>query len=110
MKSRRRRHSRISLLFALANKIGAIIRRFMGMTRIRNIIEDDDDTFGQTIGYVAVASWDQIRVDCKTEKDNTSATMTALAVDVGFQDGVGGTTFATVLILACIVMYDASGV
>ncbi|KAI3713887.1 hypothetical protein L1987_72474 [Smallanthus sonchifolius] len=39
-----------------------------------------------------------------------SATVTALAVAVGFQDGVGGTTFATALILACVVMYDASGV
>ncbi|KAI3812427.1 hypothetical protein L1987_17135 [Smallanthus sonchifolius] len=39
-----------------------------------------------------------------------SATVTALAVAVGFQDGVGGTTFAIALILACVVMYDASGV
>ncbi|KAL8208232.1 hypothetical protein R6Q57_007644 [Mikania cordata] len=39
-----------------------------------------------------------------------SATVTALAVAVGFQDGVGGTTFATALILACVVMYDATGV
>ncbi|KAJ0432077.1 hypothetical protein HanIR_Chr17g0855341 [Helianthus annuus] len=39
-----------------------------------------------------------------------SATVVALAVAVGFQDGVGGTTFAIALILACVVMYDATGV
>ncbi|XP_076916322.1 uncharacterized protein LOC143575983 [Bidens hawaiensis] len=39
-----------------------------------------------------------------------SATVTALAVAVGLHDGVGGSTFATALILACIVMYDATGV
>ncbi|KAJ0631335.1 hypothetical protein HanPI659440_Chr17g0668811 [Helianthus annuus] len=39
-----------------------------------------------------------------------SATVVALAVAVGFQDGVGGTTFAIALVLACVVMYDATGV
>ncbi|PWA80466.1 Acid phosphatase/vanadium-dependent haloperoxidas proteine-related [Artemisia annua] len=39
-----------------------------------------------------------------------SATVTALAVAVGLHDGLGGSTFATALILACIVMYDATGV
>ncbi|KAI3795124.1 hypothetical protein L1987_37769 [Smallanthus sonchifolius] len=39
-----------------------------------------------------------------------SATVTALAVAVGLQDGLGSSTFATALILACIVMYDATGV
>ncbi|MFS8029124.1 putative phosphatidic acid phosphatase type 2/haloperoxidase superfamily [Helianthus anomalus] len=39
-----------------------------------------------------------------------SATVTALAVAVGLQDGIGGSTFATALILATIVMYDATGV
>ncbi|PWA96394.1 acid phosphatase/vanadium-dependent haloperoxidase-related protein [Artemisia annua] len=39
-----------------------------------------------------------------------SATVTALAVAVAFHDGIGGTTFATALILACVVMYDATGV
>ncbi|KVH97858.1 uncharacterized protein LOC112523230 [Cynara cardunculus var. scolymus] len=39
-----------------------------------------------------------------------SATVTALAVAVGLQDGIGGSSFATALILACIVMYDATGV
>ncbi|MFS7959223.1 hypothetical protein Hanom_Chr08g00688051 [Helianthus anomalus] len=33
-----------------------------------------------------------------------SATVTALAVAVGLQDGIGGSTFATALILATIVL------
>ncbi|GAB2280593.1 hypothetical protein Dimus_015223 [Dionaea muscipula] len=39
-----------------------------------------------------------------------SATVTALAVGIGFQDGIGGSVFATSVILACVVMYDATGV
>ncbi|XP_071736412.1 uncharacterized protein [Rutidosis leptorrhynchoides] len=39
-----------------------------------------------------------------------SATVTALAVAVGLQEGIGSSTFAITLILACIVMYDATGV
>ncbi|KAF8018562.1 hypothetical protein BT93_H3444 [Corymbia citriodora subsp. variegata] len=39
-----------------------------------------------------------------------SATVTALAATIGFQDGFGGTTFAIALILALVVMYDATGV
>lgn len=39
-----------------------------------------------------------------------SATVTALAVGVGLQEGFGGSLFATSLILACVVMYDATGV
>ncbi|XP_028113390.1 uncharacterized protein LOC114311447 [Camellia sinensis] len=39
-----------------------------------------------------------------------SATVTALAAAVGFYDGFGGSLFATALILACVVMYDAFGV
>ncbi|XP_030449673.2 uncharacterized protein LOC115672056 [Syzygium oleosum] len=39
-----------------------------------------------------------------------SATVTALAVATGFQEGLGGSQFAIALILACIVMYDATGV
>ncbi|KAI3756842.1 hypothetical protein L1987_56665 [Smallanthus sonchifolius] len=31
------------------------------------LIEDDDDSFGRTLG--GVASWDQIRSDCRNEKD-----------------------------------------
>ncbi|GAU41296.1 hypothetical protein TSUD_325100 [Trifolium subterraneum] len=39
-----------------------------------------------------------------------SATVTALATAVGFHEGFGGPLFATALVLAIIVMYDATGV
>ncbi|KAK1289808.1 hypothetical protein QJS10_CPB18g00486 [Acorus calamus] len=39
-----------------------------------------------------------------------SATVSALAVFIGFQDGFGGSEFACALILAFIVMHDAFGV
>ncbi|CAK9155814.1 unnamed protein product [Ilex paraguariensis] len=39
-----------------------------------------------------------------------SATVTALALAIGLQEGFGGSLFATALILACVVMYDATGV
>ncbi|KAG6429298.1 hypothetical protein SASPL_107346 [Salvia splendens] len=39
-----------------------------------------------------------------------SATVTALAVGVGLQEGFGGPHFATALVLASVVMYDATGV
>eukprot|EP00262_Sarcandra_glabra_P020480 TRINITY_DN815_c1_g1_i1.p1 TRINITY_DN815_c1_g1~~TRINITY_DN815_c1_g1_i1.p1 ORF type:complete len:172 (+),score=28.73 TRINITY_DN815_c1_g1_i1:258-773(+) len=39
-----------------------------------------------------------------------SATVTALAVAIGFQEGTGGSSFALAVVLASIVMYDASGV
>ena len=39
-----------------------------------------------------------------------SATVTALATAVGFREGFGGPFFATALVLAIIVMYDATGV
>ncbi|XP_042486941.1 uncharacterized membrane protein YuiD-like [Macadamia integrifolia] len=39
-----------------------------------------------------------------------SATVTALATAIGLQDGFGGSLFATAMILACVVMYDAFGV
>ncbi|XP_039015110.1 uncharacterized membrane protein YuiD-like [Hibiscus syriacus] len=39
-----------------------------------------------------------------------SATVVALATAIGVQEGFGGALFATALILASIVMYDATGV
>ncbi|KAL6957949.1 hypothetical protein U1Q18_043610, partial [Sarracenia purpurea var. burkii] len=39
-----------------------------------------------------------------------SATVTALAVAVGFRDGFGGSLFATAMTLAFVVMFDAFGV
>ncbi|XP_028122971.1 uncharacterized protein LOC114320076 [Camellia sinensis] len=38
-----------------------------------------------------------------------SATVMALAVAIGLQEGTGGPTFAIAIVLACVVMYDASG-
>ncbi|KAG6757233.1 hypothetical protein POTOM_037539 [Populus tomentosa] len=39
-----------------------------------------------------------------------SSTVAALAMAVGFQEGFGGSLFSIALILACVVMYDATGV
>ncbi|KAF8409601.1 hypothetical protein HHK36_005679 [Tetracentron sinense] len=39
-----------------------------------------------------------------------SSTVTALAVAIGLQEGTGGSAFALAVVLACVVMYDASGV
>ncbi|KAH7515539.1 hypothetical protein FEM48_Zijuj10G0037500 [Ziziphus jujuba var. spinosa] len=39
-----------------------------------------------------------------------SSTVTALAAAIGFQEGFGGSVFALALTLACVVMYDATGV
>ncbi|KAJ1392459.1 hypothetical protein SESBI_35821 [Sesbania bispinosa] len=39
-----------------------------------------------------------------------SATVTALTAAIGLQEGFGGPLFATALVFACIVMYDATGV
>ncbi|XP_022998717.1 uncharacterized protein LOC111493291 isoform X2 [Cucurbita maxima] len=39
-----------------------------------------------------------------------SSTVSALAVAIGLQEGFGASVFAVALILACIVMYDATGV
>ncbi|MCL7025409.1 hypothetical protein MKW94_007637, partial [Papaver nudicaule] len=39
-----------------------------------------------------------------------SATVTALAVAIGFHDGTGGSAFALAVVLAAVVMYDATGV
>ncbi|KAF8414132.1 hypothetical protein HHK36_002131 [Tetracentron sinense] len=39
-----------------------------------------------------------------------SATVTALAMAIGLQEGTGGSAFALAVVLSCVVMYDASGV
>nr|GLL17675.1 uncharacterized protein LOC109190708 [Ipomoea trifida]GMC49843.1 uncharacterized membrane protein YuiD [Ipomoea batatas]GMC51753.1 uncharacterized membrane protein YuiD [Ipomoea batatas]GMC53453.1 uncharacterized membrane protein YuiD [Ipomoea batatas]GMC53724.1 uncharacterized membrane protein YuiD [Ipomoea batatas] len=39
-----------------------------------------------------------------------AATVTALAMAIGLQDGAGGSAFAVAVVLACVVMYDATGV
>ncbi|PWA63746.1 hypothetical protein CTI12_AA333100 [Artemisia annua] len=42
-------------------------QRMYGDGKDTDLIEDDDDSFGRTLGDVA--SWDQIRADCRNEKD-----------------------------------------
>lgn len=39
-----------------------------------------------------------------------SATVTALATAIGLQEGMGGSAFAIAAVLACVVMYDATGI
>ncbi|KDP39174.1 hypothetical protein JCGZ_00931 [Jatropha curcas] len=39
-----------------------------------------------------------------------TATVTALAVSIGMQEGTAAPSFAIALVLACVVMYDATGV
>ncbi|KDP30778.1 hypothetical protein JCGZ_13721 [Jatropha curcas] len=39
-----------------------------------------------------------------------SATVTALAMAIGLEEGAGSPDFAIAVVLACVVMYDASGV
>ncbi|WCJ32973.1 Acid phosphatase/vanadium-dependent haloperoxidase-related protein [Euphorbia peplus] len=39
-----------------------------------------------------------------------TATVSALAVSIGLQEGPGTSTFAIAVVLACVVMYDATGV
>ncbi|XP_044466244.1 uncharacterized membrane protein YuiD-like isoform X3 [Mangifera indica] len=39
-----------------------------------------------------------------------SATVMALTVAIALEEGTGGPAFAIAVVLACIVMYDASGV
>ncbi|KAF9669543.1 hypothetical protein SADUNF_Sadunf14G0118400 [Salix dunnii] len=55
--------------------------------------------------------WDSKRMlDSGGMPSSHSATVTALAVAVGLQEGSGSPAFAIVVVLACVVMYDASGV
>ncbi|GFQ05098.1 uncharacterized membrane protein yuid [Phtheirospermum japonicum] len=39
-----------------------------------------------------------------------SATVTALATAIGLEEGAGGASFAIAVVLACVVMYDATGI
>lgn len=49
-------------------------------------------------------------IGCGGMPSSHSSTVTALAMAIGLQEGFGGSAFATALILAIIVMYDATGV
>lgn len=39
-----------------------------------------------------------------------SAGVSALAMTIGLQEGTGGSAFALAVVMACVVMYDATGV
>ncbi|XP_042057982.1 uncharacterized membrane protein YuiD-like [Salvia splendens] len=39
-----------------------------------------------------------------------SATVTALATSIGLEEGVGAASFSIAVVLACVVMYDATGI
>ncbi|XP_059449326.1 uncharacterized protein LOC132180494 [Corylus avellana] len=55
--------------------------------------------------------WDSKRMlDSGGMPSSHSATVTALVVAIGLQEGTGGPAFAIAVVLACVVMYDATGV
>ncbi|KAJ7981264.1 Acid phosphatase/vanadium-dependent haloperoxidase-related protein [Quillaja saponaria] len=55
--------------------------------------------------------WDSKRMlDSGGMPSSHSATVTALAVAIGLQEGTGAPAFAIAVVLASIVMYDATGV
>lgn len=55
--------------------------------------------------------WDTKRMlDSGGMPSSHSATVTALAMAIGLHEGTGGPAFAIAVVLACVVMYDASGV
>ncbi|KAI8552893.1 hypothetical protein RHMOL_Rhmol06G0303800 [Rhododendron molle] len=61
--------------------------------------------------WVKEKRWDSRRmVGSGGMPSSHSATVTALAAAVGLQEGTGGSAFAIAVVLACVVMYDASGV
>ncbi|KAL5573401.1 hypothetical protein UlMin_022998 [Ulmus minor] len=55
--------------------------------------------------------WDSKRMlDSGGMPSSHSSTVTALAVAIALHDGPGGPAFALAVVLACVVMYDATGV
>ncbi|CAL0333936.1 unnamed protein product [Lupinus luteus] len=55
--------------------------------------------------------WDSKRMlDSGGMPSSHSATVSALALAIGLQEGTGSPAFAIAVVLSCIVMYDASGV
>ncbi|MED6112362.1 hypothetical protein PIB30_061002 [Stylosanthes scabra] len=55
--------------------------------------------------------WDTKRMlDSGGMPSSHSASVSALAVAIGLQEGTGSSAFAIAVVLSCIVMYDASGV
>ncbi|GAB4849667.1 hypothetical protein Ancab_004462 [Ancistrocladus abbreviatus] len=61
--------------------------------------------------WVKERRWDSKRMLASGGMPSShSATVTALAAAIGLQEGTGGSAFALAVVMACIVMYDASGV
>ncbi|XP_054812771.1 uncharacterized protein LOC129313566 isoform X1 [Prosopis cineraria] len=55
--------------------------------------------------------WDSKRMlDSGGMPSSHSATVSALAAAIGLQEGTGSPAFAVAVVLACVVMYDATGV
>ncbi|KAI9094277.1 hypothetical protein K1719_021347 [Acacia pycnantha] len=55
--------------------------------------------------------WDSKRMlDSGGMPSSHSSTVSALAVAIGLQEGTGSPAFAVAVVLACVVMYDATGV
>ncbi|EEF33055.1 uncharacterized membrane protein YuiD isoform X1 [Ricinus communis] len=55
--------------------------------------------------------WDSKKMfDSGGMPSSHSATVTALAMAIGLQEGPGSPAFAIAFVLACVVMYDATGV
>ncbi|XP_019448927.1 PREDICTED: uncharacterized protein LOC109351767 [Lupinus angustifolius] len=55
--------------------------------------------------------WDSKKMlDSGGMPSSHSATVTALAMAIGLEEGTGSPAFAIAVVLSCIVMYDASGV
>ncbi|XP_028552111.1 uncharacterized protein LOC110104503 isoform X3 [Dendrobium catenatum] len=61
--------------------------------------------------WVKERRWDPKRlVGSGGMPSSHSATVTAVAIAIGFQDGFGSSLFAAAIVFACVVMYDAFGV
>ncbi|XP_028078253.1 uncharacterized protein LOC114280111 isoform X1 [Camellia sinensis] len=61
--------------------------------------------------WIKEKRWDSRRMVASGGMPSShSATVTALAMAVGLQEGTGGAAFAIAVVLACVVMYDATGV
>ncbi|XAR67438.1 hypothetical protein NMG60_11002202 [Bertholletia excelsa] len=61
--------------------------------------------------WIKDKKWDSKRmISSGGMPSSHSATVTALVAAIGLQEGTGGSAFAIAVVLACVVMYDATGV
>ncbi|OAE32284.1 hypothetical protein AXG93_2190s1040 [Marchantia polymorpha subsp. ruderalis] len=71
----------------------------------------EQSSFQRTINRYKEKRWDVKRLlGSGGMPSSHSATVMALAVAIGLRDGPGSSMFAIALVLAAVVMYDASGV